>query len=57
MSDIHTETAKKLTGKEKPTEEERHLVKTINFGVMYGMSSYRMKRNIETQQGGPKNGN
>lgn len=57
MSDIHTESAKKLTGKEKITEEERRLAKTLNFGVMYGMSSYRLKHNIETQQGGPKNGN
>lgn len=55
MSDIHTETAKKLTDKENPTKEERRLAKTINFGVIYGMSSYRMKHNIETQQGGPKN--
>lgn len=57
MPDLHTEAAKVLTGKEDPSEEERRLAKTINFGVMYGMSSYRMKHNIETQQKGPNNGN
>lgn len=57
MPDIHAETAKVLTGKESPSEEERRLAKIINFGVIYGMSSYRMKHNIKTQQKGPNNGN
>lgn len=42
--DIHTVTAKLLFDKETITPEERHLGKTINFGVIYGMGAQRFAR-------------
>ena len=36
--DIHTETARILTGKQSPTKLERSKAKVINFGLLYGMS-------------------
>lgn len=35
--DIHTETAKILTGGREPTKEERGKAKAVNFGFLYGM--------------------
>jgi len=35
--DIHTETARILTGKKTPTKLERSKAKVINFGLLYGM--------------------
>lgn len=35
--DIHTETAKVLTGGREPTKEERSKAKAVNFGFLYGM--------------------
>lgn len=35
--DIHTETARILTGGREPTKEERGKAKAVNFGFLYGM--------------------
>ena len=35
--DIHTETAKVLTGGREPTKDERSKAKAVNFGFLYGM--------------------
>lgn len=35
--DIHTETARVLTGGREPTKEERSKAKAVNFGFLYGM--------------------
>lgn len=35
--DIHTETAKVMTGGREPTKEERNKAKAVNFGFLYGM--------------------
>lgn len=37
--DIHTSTAKLMTGGREPTKEERGKAKAINFGFLYGMSA------------------
>src|SRR5215204_3295496 len=36
--DIHTITARSLTGREEITKQERKLAKAVNFGLLYGMS-------------------
>ena len=36
--DIHTSTARSLTGREEITKQERKLAKAVNFGLLYGMS-------------------
>jgi DNA polymerase-1 len=47
--DVHTFTASLVF--EKPMEEvtasERRMAKTINFGVMYGMSAFRLSKELE----------
>lgn len=35
--DIHTETARLMTGGREPTKEERSKAKAVNFGFLYGM--------------------
>lgn len=35
--DIHTETARVLTGGREPTKDERSKAKAVNFGFLYGM--------------------
>lgn len=35
--DIHTETAKVMTGGREPTKDERNKAKAVNFGFLYGM--------------------
>lgn len=37
--DIHTETAKALTGGREPTKVERSMAKPVNFGFLYGMQA------------------
>jgi len=44
--DIHTETAKRITGKEIITEEDRRKAKIINFGIFYGMSPYGLSKEL-----------
>jgi DNA polymerase-1 len=37
--DIHTLTARSITGKEQVSKEDRKLAKAVNFGLLYGMGS------------------
>ena len=37
--DIHTETAKRMTGGREPTKDERRKAKAVNFGFLYGMGA------------------
>jgi DNA polymerase-1 len=37
--DIHTITARSLTGRAEVTKQERKLAKAVNFGLLYGMGS------------------
>jgi DNA polymerase-1 len=47
--DIHTDTAIRLFGveKDKVTPDMRRLAKTVNFGVIYGMSGYGLEQATE----------
>lgn len=44
--DVHTQTASRLfdTPPEKVSKEQRARAKTVNFGVLYGMSAFRLAR-------------
>ena len=46
--DIHRATASLLfsTPQEKVTADERRIAKTINFGIIYGMSAFRLARDL-----------
>ena len=46
--DIHRATASLLfaTPAEKVTADERRIAKTINFGIIYGMSAFRLARDL-----------
>ena len=47
-SDIHSYTSALIFGvdTESVTSEQRRIAKTINFGVMYGMSAFRLSREL-----------
>jgi DNA polymerase-1 len=47
--DVHTETAAIIfnIGRDQVTSEQRRVGKTINFGVIYGMSSFRLARDLK----------
>ncbi len=47
-NDVHTETGALIFDKplNEVTKDDRRLAKTINFGVMYGMSSFRLGRDL-----------
>ncbi|MEO0138793.1 MAG: DNA polymerase I [candidate division WOR-3 bacterium] len=44
--DIHLETAKALFGKEEIKDDERRVAKTVNFGIIYGISPYGLSKAI-----------
>ncbi len=45
--DIHTITAKRITGKDVVTEEDRRKAKIVNFGISYGMSPYGLSKELD----------
>ena len=51
-NDIHSETGALIFNKplEAVTKDDRRIAKTINFGVMYGMSSFRLGRDLGIQR-------
>jgi DNA polymerase-1 len=50
--DVHVITASKLfnVDYDNVTKEQRHISKTINFGIIYGMSSYGMSASLNIPQ-------
>lgn len=45
--DIHAQTAKEILGISRdPTPNERRLGKTMNFGIIYGMSGFRLGKEL-----------
>jgi len=47
--DIHTRTAAEVLGKEAATltKDERNIAKMVNFGIIYGISSFGLSENLE----------
>ena len=45
--DIHEETAKYILKKEMVTKTERQSAKAINFGIIYGMSTWRLANDLK----------
>lgn len=45
--DLHAETARFILGKEDITSTERKLAKTVNFGVMYGITPFGLSKMID----------
>src|SRR5690242_17977323 len=47
--DIHTTTAAEVLGKERATltKDERNVAKMVNFGIIYGISSFGLSENLE----------
>lgn len=49
--DLHTLTARQVTGKNDVTKEDRKLAKAINFGLLYGMGAKGFRVYARTQYG------
>ena len=47
--DIHTRTAAEVLGKDAATltKDERNIAKMVNFGIIYGISSFGLSENLE----------
>ena len=53
--DIHSETAKEVFSLDKePTKDQRRAAKTINFGLIYGISSYGLSRQLKIDNNAAK---
>jgi DNA polymerase-1 len=50
--DIHTATAAEVLGKDPATltKDERNVAKMINFGIIYGISSFGLSENLEIER-------
>ena len=46
--DVHASTAKKIFNLDRdPTEKERRRAKTVNFGIVYGISDYGLSEQLD----------
>ncbi len=45
--DVHTSVARELFGTDNPTERERRTAKTVNFGIIYGMSAFGLSERLD----------
>lgn len=45
-ADVHTAVACELFGTSEPTARERRIAKTVNFGIIYGMSAYGLAERL-----------
>lgn len=52
QKDVHTQTAVKLFQKpgETVSAQERKIAKTLNFGIVYGITAYGIQNNLRKQQ-------
>jgi DNA polymerase-1 len=49
--DLHTLTARKMTGRAEVTKRERDLAKPVNFGLIYGLSPKGLRRSARRDYG------
>jgi DNA polymerase-1 len=49
--DLHTLTARQMTGRQDVTREERSLAKPVNFGLIYGLGSGSLRRKAKADYG------
>jgi DNA polymerase-1 len=47
--DVHTLTARSMTGKQEVTAAERKLAKPVNFGLIYGLSAKTLRRKAQAE--------
>jgi len=53
--DVHSSTAKEVFSlKGEPSEEQRRAAKAINFGLIYGISSYGLSKQLKVDNGSAK---
>lgn len=52
--DIHTAVARELFGTEEPDARERRIAKTVNFGIIYGMSAFGLGERLGIAPGKAK---
>jgi DNA polymerase-1 len=50
-ADLHTLTARQLTGREDVTPQERGLAKPVNFGLIYGLGAAALARKAKAEYG------
>ncbi len=53
--DIHEKTAMDIFNKKEVSKEERNQAKTVNFGIIYGMSSYGLQKDLNITNKEAKN--
>jgi DNA polymerase-1 len=51
--DLHTLTAKSITGKSEVTRHDRQLAKAVNFGLLFGLGAGGLRRQAATEYGIP----
>jgi DNA polymerase I len=49
--DLHTLSARQLTGRQEITKQERHLAKPINFGLIYGLGVASLRTKAKAEYG------
>ena len=49
--DVHTTTARSITGKEEITKEERKLAKAVNFGLIFGQGAEALRNYARNNYG------
>lgn len=46
-ADIHSATAKEIFDTEFPTQDQRRVAKAVNFGLIYGLTSFGLSRDLK----------
>jgi DNA polymerase I-like protein with 3'-5' exonuclease and polymerase domains len=49
--DLHTLTARKMTGRQEVTREERQVAKPVNFGLIYGLGAASLRQKAKSEYG------
>lgn len=49
--DLHSLTAKRMTGREEVTKQERQMAKPVNFGLIYGMGVNGLRQKAKAEYG------